>query len=204
VAGEQCDDGNLSNGDNCLNSCQRARCGDGYLDKSEPNIEQCDDGNAEACGTCSSACTQKVTPAKPEGRIVAIEGRKIADGEKFYVSDGSRRVEFEFDKNGAQPLPLHRVAISDSYDASGVASQIRTAIKGAFPDFDVTSSGFVVDVIHAKATAVGNQPIEETVADATFIVYGMSGGATNDCLQGVGCKQDADCASGACTNGICE
>ena len=41
-AGEQCDDANQSNGDACLNTCQSARCGDGFI---QSGVEGCDDTN---------------------------------------------------------------------------------------------------------------------------------------------------------------
>jgi cysteine-rich repeat protein len=31
--GEQCDDGNNNNNDGCLNTCQEAFCGDGYIEE---------------------------------------------------------------------------------------------------------------------------------------------------------------------------
>ncbi len=65
-AGEQCDDGNNSNNDSCLNSCQSARCGDGFLNS---NAEQCDDGNAIDGDGCSSTCEveNKSTPISALG-----------------------------------------------------------------------------------------------------------------------------------------
>ncbi len=53
---EQCDDGNLVNGDGCSGSCMNessgARCGDGMVS----NGEQCDDGNNLSGDGCSSVC----------------------------------------------------------------------------------------------------------------------------------------------------
>ncbi|MSR67315.1 DUF4215 domain-containing protein [Candidatus Peribacteria bacterium] len=50
--GEQCDDGNLSNGDSCSNVCTLERCGNATVDAEE----QCDDGNALAGDGCSDIC----------------------------------------------------------------------------------------------------------------------------------------------------
>ncbi len=50
--GEQCDDGNLSNGDSCSNVCTLERCGNGTVDDSE----QCDDGNDRQGDGCSDIC----------------------------------------------------------------------------------------------------------------------------------------------------
>ena len=53
AGGEQCDDGNLINGDGCSSSCQiESFCGDGVLD---PN-EACDDGNNLDGDGCSATC----------------------------------------------------------------------------------------------------------------------------------------------------
>ena len=50
---EQCDDGNLVNGDSCSNLCTTEACGNGYIDASE----QCDDGNTMHGDGCSESCT---------------------------------------------------------------------------------------------------------------------------------------------------
>lgn len=50
---EECDDGNSSDGDECLSSCARARCGDGQL---QQGIEICDDGNVDDLDACSADC----------------------------------------------------------------------------------------------------------------------------------------------------
>lgn len=48
---EQCDDGNTSNTDGCLNTCKTAICGDGFL---REGTEQCEPPGS---GTCSASCT---------------------------------------------------------------------------------------------------------------------------------------------------
>jgi len=41
---EECDDGNMYNGDGCSNTCKREHCGDGYPDSNGPdNIVNTDD-----------------------------------------------------------------------------------------------------------------------------------------------------------------
>ncbi len=54
TSGEQCDDGNTSNNDACLNTCVNARCGDGIV---QIGVEQCDDGNLNNNDDCSNNCT---------------------------------------------------------------------------------------------------------------------------------------------------
>jgi len=51
--GEDCDDGNLSNTDACLNTCKNAACGDNYI---WSGVEECDDGNTTSGDGCSSIC----------------------------------------------------------------------------------------------------------------------------------------------------
>lgn len=50
---EECDDGNSSNNDSCLNNCQDASCGDGYHWMGE---EECDDGNSSNVDDCTNEC----------------------------------------------------------------------------------------------------------------------------------------------------
>jgi cysteine-rich repeat protein len=59
-AGEQCDDGNVVNGDGCSSVCvlEVANiCGDGVLNASS---EQCDDGNVVNTDTCKNDCTANI------------------------------------------------------------------------------------------------------------------------------------------------
>ena len=52
-AGEQCDDGNASNNDACLNTCTTASCGDGFV---QTGVEECDDANGSNTDACTNAC----------------------------------------------------------------------------------------------------------------------------------------------------
>jgi cysteine-rich repeat protein len=51
--GEECDDGNVSNEDACLNNCHAASCGVGYVWQ---NHEACDDANASNNDACLNNC----------------------------------------------------------------------------------------------------------------------------------------------------
>lgn len=55
---ESCDDGNLNPSDDCLETCVRARCGDGIVQRSGARIEACDEGdeNGPPPASCSMAC----------------------------------------------------------------------------------------------------------------------------------------------------
>ena len=50
---EQCDDGNLMDGDGCSSGCTLEACGNGPVDFGEA----CDDGNLDNGDGCSDACT---------------------------------------------------------------------------------------------------------------------------------------------------
>ena len=52
-AGEACDDGNAVNTDDCLDTCEQAICGDGFV---WADNETCDDANVEADDGCSASC----------------------------------------------------------------------------------------------------------------------------------------------------
>jgi len=53
-ADERCDDGNLDNTDGCLDTCELAYCGDGYVHE---GVEECDDGNKIDTDGCGNDCT---------------------------------------------------------------------------------------------------------------------------------------------------
>jgi cysteine-rich repeat protein len=53
---EQCDDTNQDNTDACLNSCQTASCGDGFV---LAGSEECDDGNTASDDGCDSQCKRE-------------------------------------------------------------------------------------------------------------------------------------------------
>ena len=62
---EECDDGNLSNTDDCLETCLLATCGDGFVRLTtliadpEPGVlEECDDANDDNDDNCTTACTK--------------------------------------------------------------------------------------------------------------------------------------------------
>ncbi|MBW2456291.1 MAG: DUF4215 domain-containing protein [Deltaproteobacteria bacterium] len=51
---EQCEDQNQDNTDACLNTCQDASCGDGFV---HSGVEECDEGDQNGLGDCSLTCT---------------------------------------------------------------------------------------------------------------------------------------------------
>ncbi len=54
---EACDDGNDDDEDACTTACERARCGDGFV---EAGVETCDDGNTVGGDDCGPSCGRGV------------------------------------------------------------------------------------------------------------------------------------------------
>jgi len=79
-AGEQCDDGNTTNGDGCSATCQTESppptpcCGDGHVDAGE----QCDDGNTTSGDGCSATCQTETPPVC--GNEIVEPGEDCDDG----------------------------------------------------------------------------------------------------------------------------
>jgi cysteine-rich repeat protein len=75
---EECDDGNASNDDACLNTCIATFCGDGFL---QPSFgEQCDDGNFVNGDGCDAACFDEGGNNCGDGIVDAAEGEECDDG----------------------------------------------------------------------------------------------------------------------------
>ena len=53
---ERCDDGNRNNNDYCLNTCVRARCGDGVHNRFEEDCDQGRDNSDEPNAECRTDC----------------------------------------------------------------------------------------------------------------------------------------------------
>ncbi|MBW2978372.1 DUF4215 domain-containing protein [Candidatus Woesearchaeota archaeon] len=71
--GEECDDGNLIDGDGCRSDCSLEQCGDGVVDKP---AEECDDGNnvdGDGCNFC-------LLPVCGDGILDYANGEECDDG----------------------------------------------------------------------------------------------------------------------------
>lgn len=75
-AGEQCDDANLVNTDACLNTCESASCGDGFVWQ---GVEECDDGNDDDTDECTNTCAFPVSVCGDGVRT----GSEECDGDDF-------------------------------------------------------------------------------------------------------------------------
>jgi cysteine-rich repeat protein len=74
---EQCDDANQDNTDDCLNSCQSASCGDGFV---EVGVEECDDGNTSSDDGCDAQCKREFVTQVAAGGLhtcVLINNGKV-------------------------------------------------------------------------------------------------------------------------------
>ncbi|MCD6497600.1 MAG: DUF4215 domain-containing protein, partial [Deltaproteobacteria bacterium] len=78
-ADEECDDGNVADGDGCSSQCKlETDCGNGVKE----GVEQCDDGNVQNGDGCSDHCT--LEPVCGNGTIEADEecdDGNVADGD---------------------------------------------------------------------------------------------------------------------------
>jgi hypothetical protein len=105
-AGEECDNGTLDTGGDCV-FCKKARCGDGYVQK---GLEQCDSGvkNGVPCNTmyggicnyCNSTCklTTRTGPYCGNGAADVAYGEQC-DGQDFI---GAMCETYGFAENSAQ------------------------------------------------------------------------------------------------------
>ncbi len=130
-------------------------------------------------------CWDAPGPTAAIGRIVAVPGVRIADGETFVLYG----LTFEFDKNAAITPGNFAVNISDLYTAAEVAEAIQLAVALA-SGFSLLSVDVVTviasDVISLSATVLGvggNIDMTDTVTDVGFLIEGMAGGSVLGTMQ---------------------
>ena len=83
LAGEICDDGNDDNTDDCVDACEAARCGDGFV---RDGVETCDDGPSNgAPGACNLSCGGVTSGTCGNG--VVEDGEDCDDGGESDVCD---------------------------------------------------------------------------------------------------------------------
>lgn len=114
------------------------------------------------------------------GTITAIGGGSLNDAETFTLNDGvNPPTIFEFDSGGGVTSPHVAVAFTAGDSAATVKAAIIAAINGVGAGLAITASpgsGNVINLVNDALGPAGNQAITETVANAGFIVTGMSGG----------------------------
>jgi cysteine-rich repeat protein/parallel beta-helix repeat protein len=152
---EQCDDGNLVNGDGCRSDCTIEICGDGMLDAGE----ECDDGNVLDGDGCRANCTVErcgdgivdlgegcddgnTTAGDGCDALCQIEPVNTPVGSDVVVSDAASGVEITF--STVTTAGLTTVAV----EASGFPTPEGLRLASDPPQyFDIsTTAGFSGDV----------------------------------------------------------
>jgi cysteine-rich repeat protein len=88
--GEECDDGNMADGDGCSSTCAEEYCGDGTVQAGLG--EECDDGNTANGDGCSSTCQQESNDCVADGYLqcgTIIDGNNGQAGSTNNISDYS-------------------------------------------------------------------------------------------------------------------
>jgi cysteine-rich repeat protein len=161
-AGEQCDDGNVVNGDGCNADCTTPVCGNGIKEMGET----CDDGNVTSGDGCSSACLFEGCSATgtwksaifPAASLTLVEdGAGFISGVFHKGSPGSAReiigsrdgaklklflpsnisfsgVQKSCDKLVVRAIPLHRER--STYCGDGAVQAGETCDDGNFANAD--------------------------------------------------------------------
>ena len=113
---EECDDGNPSDNDDCLSSCEVASCGDGFV---HVGVEACDDGNNLEGDGCTDTCALETC-----GDGILDDGEECDDGN---LDDG----------DGCSPLCL----IEDAACGNGIVDPGEECDDGNLEDTDECLGG---------------------------------------------------------------
>jgi hypothetical protein len=113
------------------------------------------------------------------GTVTCVAKASMADSDYITIGDGINAAKlYEFDTAG-DGVTGGRVQVNISTDTSAtdVAARLVTAINANQLALSAANVAGVVTVTHKIAGTVGNVTITENVANAGFLVTGMSGGA---------------------------
>jgi hypothetical protein len=137
---------------------------------------------AEDHGQASNAITTNskiwLFDGVAHGRVRCVAKANINDGETIAISDGAKKMTFEFDTDGKVGKGNVKVDISGSTTAGDVRDQLRAVINGAAA-FNVRAYDDGADslvIINNDFGKAGNKTITTTVKNAGFTVQGMKGG----------------------------
>lgn len=118
--------------------------------------------------------------AAAKGSITAVSGANLLEGETFTLDDGvNPPTVFEFDGDASVSSGNVAVAFTLGDAATDMAAAIQAAINGVGAGLAITAGspvGTVVPLTNGATGTVGNSAITHTVANAGFIVRGMTGG----------------------------
>jgi hypothetical protein len=114
------------------------------------------------------------------GTVTCVAKASLVDTDYITIGDGvNPAVIYEFDVAGDGASVATRVAVdvSGATTAADVAALLKTAIEANQPLLTVVDAGSgVLNLTHDLLGTLGNVTITENVADAGFLVTGMSGG----------------------------
>jgi cysteine-rich repeat protein len=127
VQGEECDDGNFTNGDTCENDCTLPRCGNSIIDSNE----ECDDGNQIASDGCENDCISDC------GDGVVNPGELcLLNQQSFSVGANPVSVAVgDFNNDGAQDL----VAANNDFDNVIAQDTVSVLLGDGFGSFGAQS-----------------------------------------------------------------
>src|SRR5262249_57633597 len=106
LGGEQCDDGNLLDGDGCDATCHFEHCGDGVT---QPE-EGCDDGNTTPC----DGCTECRIDFCSDGRLCVQRGEQCDDFNQVNGDGCDANCQFEPVRERVSEAEEHRVEGNDT------------------------------------------------------------------------------------------
>lgn len=112
------------------------------------------------------------------GTITCVAKASMADTDYITIPDGyNPPVVYEFDEQGdGVTAGRVQVNISGATSDEDVATILKAAIEANQPLFTVEQAAGVLTLTHKAPGAAGNVTITENVANAGFLVTGMSGG----------------------------
>jgi hypothetical protein len=114
------------------------------------------------------------------GLITTVAGSLLVDGETFTLDDGVNPPSiFEFDSGGGVASGNVAVAFTSLDSVGTVRDAMISAINGVGAGLAITASiggSTKVALVNGATGTVGNAAITETVANAGFVVVGMTGG----------------------------
>ncbi len=184
-AGEECDDGNLLDGDGCDHNCTPTVCGNGVVTEGEI----CDDGNLLDGDGCDFNCTTTEC-----GNGVPTTGEQCDDANEVNGDD--------CDNNCTNPRCGNGVA------AEGEQCDDGNATNGDACDDNCTVTGCGNGVVTAGEQCDDGNQVNGDGCDVNCTATGCGNGIVNageqcddgNAVNGDGC--DANCAPTACGNGI--
>ncbi len=132
------------------------------------------------------------------GTITCVANGSMADTDYITIGDGLVAPKlYEYDKasDGVTAGRVQWAVAGGGGGASDVAATLKTAIDANQPSISVTNNGDgTLSLSHKIGGTVGNVTITENVANAGFLVSGMSGGTTGGYRQ-VKNQYDGGCNS---------